>query len=312
MRSAVQHMLNFAAQVLRRCPGYDTVIRRYYSIDSPRRATLLGRLAGRVFEAEYWSRPTSDRARIQAKLMGGDSGVEWARRYASSFEDFPPPSDIRVGTMSWAESAPMFAELVNFLSSVNRASVLVVQLGASSGREIAALAKRFPAHSFLFTDIDESICQAARQRYSLPNLDFVSAYASDIPSVIRSRVCQEVLIFASGSAQYVFPEHWSSMLTELTSLPHARKHVVVMEPGCEIEKLQASGRGSQPRGNFSYTHDYSWYARKVGWQEIHWCVVRPYLEDDPIHGQTVHLFGWFTVNGDAVKTPTQPEMRWSS
>jgi hypothetical protein len=192
----------------------------------------------------------------------------------------------------------MFAELADFLRGDQRGSVLVVQLGASSGREIASLARQFPAHNFLFTDIDNEICLAAQQRFPLANLECAPAFANDLPEVVQASHAGEVLVFASGSAQYVFPEHLHDMFEGLASISTKTIHVVVMEPGSDIEGLQASNRGSQPRGNFSYTHDYSWYARRLGWREVRWSVIRPYLQEDPIHGQTVHLFGWFTKESD--------------
>ena len=62
------------------------------------------------------------------------------------------------------------------------------------------------------------------------------------------------------------------------------------EPANESNGMPDTLKTSIYRGNFSYTHDFKWYAEESGMETVKCEMIRPYYpyEDFPIHRNTAH------------------------
>lgn len=99
----------------------------------------------------------------------------------------------------------------------------VVQIGCSSGEEIALLAKKYPEINFIGTEIDESLISFLRAHHNAPNLVFTQGLAEETFKYISQPKRSEkpdgtTVIFSSGSLQYVFPENLNLMFEPLLNI----------------------------------------------------------------------------------------------
>ena len=74
----------------------------------------------------------------------------------------------------------------------------------------------------------------------------------------------------------------------LAELPDLK--IFLVEPGDFSIKRPDEIHGSLWRGNFSYTHDYKFYAEQAGFKTIKNFIIKPYSLDDPIHSFTCHYY----------------------
>ena len=73
-------------------------------------------------------------------LMGGIAGTQLADHYEEQYLNFPPnKGEIMCGNLEWHDACP-YIDLISNLLEATYKSTCVIQLGASSGREIAYLA----------------------------------------------------------------------------------------------------------------------------------------------------------------------------
>lgn len=209
-----------------------------------------------------------DRLDIQTKLMGYEKGVMWAKGYQKI--PFPPVrGSVMVGSLDWHDACPFVNQLDKVLNSKEN-QITVVQLGASSGREIAYFAKKYPRHHFIYTDVFDSVVDYASSIFNLPNLDFITFSAESIHVIASVAMNDQIVILSSGSAQFVHPELLDSMFYRLSHyVKRKRIHVIVHEPGNVLDGDPLSIEGSKPRDNFSYTHNYHFYAIRSGFSSSH-------------------------------------------
>jgi len=107
---------------------------------------------------------------------------------------------------------------------------------------------------------------------------------------------ENVIVLSSGSSQYIYPEHLEVMFDRLSKIGKNKNlQVIFSEPGNDTLSDPLSIIGSEPRGNFSYTHNYSYYAQKNGFDELEWRKICPYTpqEDFPNKLGTIQLYGRF-------------------
>jgi hypothetical protein len=191
--------------------------------------------------------------------MTGKSGVAWAAEY----DGRPLDRGQRYFELSFEEANPHFCALENLLEQA-RPGHLVVQVGCSSGREMAYFAGKFPLIAFLGTDIDRDIIARATQIHKLDNLRFEVMRAHEIPQLIsRSGT---VTIFSSGSLQYVQPEHLEKMFQGLARRGAA--DIVLLEPTSVLGRTFRGHPYTRWRGNFSFSHEYELFAKESGFETI--------------------------------------------
>ena len=258
-----------------------------------------GLLFGAVFDQwirdVYLREPDPDaREALKTRCMGGDSGVAWA----DSYDAHPFDRSERIGELSFDQAMPMFPALDALLPRAAPGTI-VVQIGASSGREIAYLAARAPGISFIGTDIDTGITSRAARSHPLANLTFCVARAHTLFDDIHVPEAAPVVVISSGSLQYVQPEHLAVTFDRLvawgTQATGARILLVesVRDDGRSPDRLG----GSAWRGNFSYTHDYKHYAERAGMRTVEHAIVRTDTDPASPHFHTRSYF-YHGVAGD--------------
>lgn len=222
----------------------------------------------------YYAEPNPEvRVSMQNAVMGGDTGVKWAAIY---FErPFPPPPHEKVGDLSFDEAFPLYQRLHRILSAES-APCDVIQIGSSSGRNIAWLAKQFPNHNFLGTDIYDEVEAFQRANHSLPNLSFATVPVTCIHLLMELVGGRHFIFFADGSMQYVQPEHLDRFF-KLCVKPSNKVEVHL------VDAYRGTGGGlSAPRANLAYSHDYAAYAAKHGYPQVYKNIIdvapgNPYL-----------------------------------
>lgn len=224
---------------------------------------------------EYLKEKDPDkRESLKELAMGGSSGREWAKHYDSIPLDF----NSKVGDLTFNEAVPIFNEIENILEGA-KTRLLIIQVGSSSGREIAYFAHKYPAHTYIGTDICQEIADYASSAHQSENLSFRKLSAKNISRLLSEYKNDDILIFSSGSLQYVQPEHLPVFFNSIANTPSAK--ILLNEPGRESrgKPIDEMG-GSIWRGNFTYTHDYRFYAEKANTKTVKSKVIRAYFNVD--------------------------------
>jgi len=252
------------------------------------------------FSTIYHRLPVWERLQVQELLMGRDAGRNWAEYYfkggadtnKKEFSSYPPPHDsgAKIGRLLFHEAVPLFSYIDEALKK--QKPPLVIQIGSSSGRDIAYFAKNFPSLDCIGTDIYSEVCQFASTQWNYKNLHFVPCAAHD--TWLLTAGCPgkpNTLFFAQGSLQYVYPEYLDLFFKNVSKFVSGAT-VVLCEPGYEINGSPDTLRGSAPLGGFSYNHDYTYYASKNHFDIVVSRIIRPYIPYSayPIRKGTVHYF----------------------
>jgi len=101
---------------------------------------------------------------------------------------------------------------------------------------------------------------------------------------------KDILVFSSGSLQYVQPEHLQGFFKTLAKCPNLK--ILILEPASESQGKPDELEKSLARGGFSYTHDLKYYAELFGIKTVKCEIIRPYLpyEDLPTREIASHYF----------------------
>ncbi|MBC8226491.1 MAG: class I SAM-dependent methyltransferase [Gammaproteobacteria bacterium] len=260
---------------------------------------LFNRFFGVWIKLEYLKERDPDkREKLKSYAMGGESGKNWAESYQKQFSDSGFEGDIdldsKLGDMTFGEAVPIFNSIDKILQK-STGSKLVIQIGSSSGKEIAYFAKRYPQHSFIGTDIYEEVLNYSQQYHKNNNLKFFKSSAKDLQNVLHNNsedIHKEIIIFSNASLQYVQPEHLEDFFQSIMNSQHIS--IVLLEPVNHIFSKPDELEGSIYRANFAYTHDYKWYAEKSGIKTIDSKIFYPY-KDSLNHKNTSHYF-YFGTN----------------
>jgi hypothetical protein len=237
-------------------------------------------------ENEYLKELNPDkREELKSIAMGGVNSANWAAIY-----------DSRALNLSAKAFDPNTQEALPILAYVEAACEKdkpdrVIQIGCSSGREIAYFAKLYPDIGCIGTDIYTEVIEYCKTNHVSENLSFESCSAHRIHELINCFQNQKTLIVSSGSLQYVQPEHMSEFFSQLTNLYNQSVTVFVGEPASELTGDPDGLCGSVWRGNFSYTHDYRYYSEKAGLRTLKSEMIRPgtnYYKKFPRARGTVH------------------------
>ena len=173
----------------------------------------------------------------------------------------------------------------------------LIQLGASSGKEISYFAQKFKSSEFIYTDLYEPVTTHASSKLTLPNLSYLTCPAEYLPAIAEVSNRAQIIIYSSGSAQYVYPEMLDYMFFLFSKIKNKTIHLIFDEIGNNRLVDLNNYPGSIPRSNLSYSHNYSFYAKKYNFKVNEWNVLEPYLPIENFNKQrrgTVHLNGFFT------------------
>jgi len=257
--------------------------------DFDKRSTVDNAIFPYFFEAwirfEYLMESDPDkREELKSQAMGSNSGAEWAKLYDSRPLDFSG----KVGHMTFHEAIPLFKEIEDILEK--RQDLVVIQIGSSSGREIAYFASKYPESIYIGSDIYIDVVAYSRSAHESPNLTFELGSAKDVSQLLSPYRGRNILVYSSGSLQYAQPEHLRYFFKSLANYPNLK--IVLLEPANESKGIPDELKTSIWRGNFSYTHDYKYYAEEACIETVKSKVIRPYFpyREFPIHRNTAHYF----------------------
>jgi hypothetical protein len=230
------------------------------------------------------------RETLKSICMGGEGGRRWAEYYQTKQITSSSGGVIdlnkKIGHMTLQESVPIFGEVSSILESAD-SNYLVIHIGSSSGSEIAYFAKMFPQHEFVGSDIYNEVVEYSSDYHNYPNLSFVKCSAKEIRNIFNiieiDIKIKPILIYSRSSLQYVQPEHLSIFFNSLSKCANLK--ILISETAYEFKGKPGEIKTSIWRGNFSYTHDYKWYAEKSGIETVKCEIIRPYYpyEDFPMH-----------------------------
>ena len=239
-------------------------------------------------DAVYLTEPDPDaRERLKALAMGSASGARWARRYQAQ--------EIRLDAVAndcvlpLRDIVPVYTELPAYLEAADEATV--VQIGSSSGREIALFADEFPRHTFVGVDPYPDVVEVSRS-LARKNSTFIVGSAQTIDTDLRDLEresgigLEHVVCFSHGSLQYVQPEHMATFFAHCRGLGVRR--IYVSEPvSVQAGPVEALER-SWWQGSFTYTHPYHRLGESAGYATRGFRVMNPFLPNLPARRRSPH------------------------
>ena len=199
----LKHLFPLVSFVLKLLPNYQDLVFKYCSISKSKNYKgILSWLIRKSFNQDYWKLKIGERLDLQTRLMGNANGVDWAIYYQSAIEDeFPPPRGTKtIGKLDFHDTIPSFERINKYLTDTEDCCT-VIQLGASSGKDIAYFSKNHPRHKFYYTDIFDSVVEYASKVHNYSNLHFLTASAENLHLIASATRDNSVLLFSMGSSQ---------------------------------------------------------------------------------------------------------------
>lgn len=289
-KKLINQIIYLIARIAKFLPFYEKAVIKNCKIHqtnwSKTKKSLFGRVINILFMREYYYRSLPDRVQILSKLMGRDAGAIWASQYDETRENYPPKRGEKIfDHLDWFQICQGFDKAISLLQKDPK-NYCFIQLGGSSGKEISYFAQKFLETDFIYTDIFHETTSYARSQLTLPNLKYVTCPAESLACVAEASRMKKILIFTHGSAQYVFPENLDYSFKLLSNIRDKQIDIIFDEPGTYSDVDPLKLIGSHPRGNFSYTHNYRYYAEKNGFETIDWNLVK-------LEKSSINLNGWF-------------------
>jgi len=227
------------------------------------------------------------REELKGLAMGKNSGKKWAETYDSR----PIGFNSKIGHMNFHEAYPIFSDIEDICKNTKRTTnFVVIQIGNSSGREIAYFATKFSTFEYIGIDIYKEVVDYSKNSHNHSNLSFELCSANNISQILSRYRDINILIYSSGSLQYVQPEHLCEFFRSIADYPNLK--ILISEPANESKGVPDELKRSIWRANFSYTHDYKYYAEEAGIETVKSKIIRPYVpyENFPMHRNTVHYY----------------------
>ena len=206
---------------------------------------------------KYYSKNTTSEERefLKYMCMGKESGVRWAKYYASI--EFPNEKTNMIDLYNWLDST--------LLDSTIRH---VHQVACSSGREIAYYAKKYPKIKFIGSDIDADVVSFCRRKWGhIPNLEF-QVVRLDRLNEKEKKILKSDLIYASGGLQYLDEAQLFKFFKNANKLS---TKILFAQP-LKIDFLMDKHHNSTKRSQFSWNHSYTTLLERTNWQKIKYTV----------------------------------------
>lgn len=283
-RAFLAHRVKRALRLIVHAPQYAIALLIYVCLPVYRRRLLGIEQSSRAdrywhrYLLSVWQRLVFERAdpdtqeRLKLQLIGGEAGLRWARMYAArSFED---ELNGRVGTLSFRDARPIFPTLERLCADGQ--SWTVLQIGSSSGRELAYYAAHYPTTTFVGVDFVPKVVAFANSVHRAPNLRFLVADATRLDT-IAGEVQSPIIVLSNGVLQYIGPTKiglWFHALAAWRAVHHVLlNECVVLTQGA----LDARHRSSYNRSSWSATHNYRWFAERAGWRTARSEFIYPFM-----------------------------------
>jgi len=170
---------------------------------------IVKRIYKRIFEEIYYLSPYPIRSKIAFFIYSKD-GYEWAKQndLDLSKDSYPPKrGSEKIYSHDFNDVIPIFENTL--LKNLLIEKSLFIQIGASSGKDIAYFAKKFKSNKFIYTDVALGAVNYAKQRYGdLQNITFIQSDATEIAKINHDSINrhQKLILLIKGIANYVDPK----------------------------------------------------------------------------------------------------------
>ena len=215
---------------------------------------LFNRAYCRFFEILFYACPAVIR-RSMAHKRYDKIGQSWALRNDEPLGSYPPVRGGHfIGQVEFQELIPIFEDN-KLLSLLANESTAFVQIGASSGKDIAYFSRNYPKPSYFSTDIAEGAKDYAQSKYGKGGrINFSVCASCDVSRLfeIFDEKIEEVVILVKGVANYIFPEDIGAFFDQFNTQQY-RFHLYLMDSNREDKNTGKTIFGPMRYG--SYSHD---------------------------------------------------------
>jgi len=192
--------------------------------------------------------------------------------------------------MSLEDSSLIYRRIIDFIKINNlekNEDVYILQIGSCSGRELEFFYNIFPELNFISTDINDEILDFQKEKYRYKNFNFYKCYAENISKCIVDNNIQNkiIIIFSSGSLQYVNPNFLIDFFNELKKFKNM--NFFLNEP-ISLSFIKNGNAIYKSRGNISFSYRYDQYCKDF--KIIEKIILTPYAKDNILHKDTGHYF----------------------
>lgn len=167
------------------------------------------RLYERIYEEIYYLSPYPIRCKL-AFFMFSRKGYEWAKAndLDLSKNGYPPKRGLeKIYDYEFNDVIPIFDN--SLLENLLIEKSLFIQIGASSGKDIAYFANKYKTNEFIYTDVAFGAVSYAKERYGyLKNIKFVQSGATEVAKSNLNSINrhQKVILLFKGVTSYVDPK----------------------------------------------------------------------------------------------------------
>ncbi len=183
--------------------------------------SLLKRLYERIYEEIYYLSPYSIRSKL-ALFMFTRKGYKWAKvnDLDLSKDGYPPKRGLeKIYDHDFNDVIPIFEN--SLLENLLIEKSLFIQIGASSGKDVAYFAKKYKLNEFIYTDVALGAVNYATQKYgNLKNITFIRSSATEVAKINLNSINrhQKVIILIKGIAGYVDPREINFVFKQFLGL----------------------------------------------------------------------------------------------
>ena len=130
--------------------------------------------------------------------------------------------------------------------------------------EFKTLQYKYPHFDLFGIDMFDNMIDYCNKNNNLQNLIFYKSYAHNIEQLILKRKFDVCIIFSSGSAQYIQPEHLKIFFNNISKLKNT--HLIFCD-GYYVNNLNnyfLESKNSFNNFAFHFTHNYQEYSKESG------------------------------------------------
>ena len=150
-----------------------------------------------------------------------------------------------------------------YLEHKNR-NILVIQIGSSNGRKIQYISKKYTNFNLIGIDIFDSVISYCNKNNKIPNLVFKKKFAHELDEVILEEKYDLCIIFSSGSAQYIQPEHLEIFFKKIKKLNNIFLIFCEGFYSSNTKNIFFKSNKSFFNTSFHFSHKYGEYADDAG------------------------------------------------
>ena len=226
-------------------------------------------------------------------------GWNWAHQNDEPVHTYPPKrGERRIGQRDFHDVISIFEHEV-LLALLEKQTTAFIQLGASSGKDIAYFARTYSAPQFYYSDIAPGAKEYAEKTYSSSKykIVFSSHEATEIHEVIDQidDNMTDVVILIKGMANYILPEDIDKFFGQFSTSKY-NIHLFILDQNKEDKMSGDIVFGRMRYG--SYSHNYKELAEASGFESENWNI----WPSKETGGSDTRLFAYFTMLKNTERT----------